>query len=178
MTGPLVIHRLTRPIDADDHRLGPLDARVSLVEYGDYECPFCGAAYPVTKQLKALYEDDLCFVYRHFPLANAHPHAMRAAESAEAAGAQEKFWEMHDQLFEHQDALDDESLLFYAAQIGLDVKRFVADITTHAHLDRIHRDLSSGARSGVNGTPTFFANGIRHDGPADLRSLVTALEFG
>jgi protein-disulfide isomerase len=172
------VHVLSRPIGPRDHAWGPLDAELSLVEYGDYECPFCGAAHPVAKQLKQLYDDRLCFVFRHFPIANGHPHALRAAEAAEAAAAQNKFWEMHDLLFENQHALEDEMLLYYATEIGLNVKQFVTELATNTHLDRIREDLSSGARSGVNGTPTFFANGNRHDGPADLRSLVAALEIG
>lgn len=171
------LHELRQPISEGDHTWGPLDARLSLVEYGDYECSFCGEAYPVTKQVKNFYNDEICFVFRNFPIANAHPHALRAAEAAEAAGAQHKFWEMHDRLYEHQDALDDEMLLAHAKHIGLDLEQFAADLVGHVHLDRIREDLASGARSGVNGTPTFFTNGIRYDGPPDPRSLIAALEL-
>jgi protein-disulfide isomerase len=170
------LHELTVPISARDHARGPIDARLSIVEYGDYECPYCGLAYPVTTEITRRYGDSLCFVFRHFPIANAHPHALLAAEAAEAAGTQGKFWEMHDRLFQHQDALDDEMLVYHALQIGLDAEWFISDLTGHVHLDRIREDLSSGARSGVNATPTFFTNGIRHDGPPDLRSLIVTLE--
>jgi protein-disulfide isomerase len=171
------LHELVVPISERDHTLGPLDARLSLVEYGDYECPFCGMAYPLTQEIERLYGDQLCFVFRHFPIAAAHPHALHAAEAAEAAAAQGKFWEMHDRLYKHQDALEIEMLLYHAVQIGLDAKRLAADLAGHVHLDRIREDVSSGARSGVNGTPTFFTNGIRHDGPTDIRSLMAALEL-
>jgi protein-disulfide isomerase len=169
-------HRLAVPVSSRDHIQGPPDAPLELVEYGDYECPFCGAAHHVVKEIQARLGDELAFVFRNFPLVSAHPHALRAAEAAEAAGAQDRFWSMHNRLFEHQDALDDESLLHHAIAVGVEPERFVADLAEHCHLGRIREDLASGARSGVNGTPTFFVNGIRHDGGADPVALMHALE--
>src|SRR5262245_11629280 len=167
--------QLTVPVSARDHHLGPLAAPVALVEYGDYECPHCGAAHPVVTEVKRRLGDRLCLVYRHFPLTRVHPHAERAAEAAEAAGAQGQFWPMHDTLFEHQDALDERSVLTYAAELGLDVGRFAADLSAGVHLPRVRDDFASGVRSGVNGTPTFFINGWRHDGAADLPTLLAAI---
>jgi protein-disulfide isomerase len=154
-----------------------MNAPVTLVEYGDYECPYCGQAHYVVTEVENLAGDLLRFVFRNFPLATVHPHAEHAAESAEAAGAQGKFWEMHDTLFEHQHALDDEHLVEYAADIGLDVPRFVRDLSTHRHAARVREDFVSGVRSGVNGTPTFFLNGVRYDGTYDVGSLFTAIQL-
>jgi protein-disulfide isomerase len=169
-------HVLSVPASARDHVAGSLDAPVVLVEYGDYECPFCGAAHLVVKELQRRLGDDLAFVFRNFPLTSAHPHALRAAEAAEAAGVQARYWPMHDELYEHQQYLDDASLVRHAVAVGVaHVDRFVADLEEHRHLARIRDDLSSGARSGVNGTPTFFINGVRHEGGYDLESLMTAL---
>jgi protein-disulfide isomerase len=167
--------RLTVPISARDHVRGPATAPVTLVEYGDFECPFCGAAYGSVNQLIQIIGDRMRFAYRHFPLTQIHPHAQQAAEAAEAAGAQDRFWEMHDLLFEHQDRLDTQYLLAYATALRLDVERFAFELDTHVHVPRIREDFSSGVRSGVNGTPTFFVNGIRHDGGYDLESLLTAV---
>jgi protein-disulfide isomerase len=146
------------------------------VEYGDYECPYCGAAYPVLQEVRRLLGDDLRFVFRNFPLTQAHPHAQRAAEAAEAAAAQGEFWGMHGRLFENQDALEEADLLRYAAALGLDAERFTRELSAGVHRDRVRRDFRSGVRSGVNGTPTFFINGVRHDGPSDLPTLLAALE--
>jgi len=158
-----------------DHALGPPTAPVTLLEYGDYECPYCGQAHFVVKELQRELGRTLRFVYRHFPLSMVHPHAQRAAEAAEAAGAQGKFWDMHDMLFENQHALDDYNLVLYATALDLDVSRFTDDLATHAHLDRIGEDFRRGARNGVNGTPTFMVNGVRHDGPFDLISLMESV---
>jgi protein-disulfide isomerase len=169
--------RLAVPVSEDrDHIRGPRTAPVTLVEYGDYECPFCGQAYYVVKDLQRRAGNLVRFVFRYFPLTTIHPHAERAAEAAEAAGAQGRFWEMHDCLFENQQALEDEDLLEYAALVGLDIPRFVRDMREGRHLARIREDFLSGVRSGVNGTPTFFINGVRHDGPWDLASLMTAID--
>ena len=146
------------------------------MEYGDYECPYCGEAYPVVEELQRVLGDRLRFVFRHFPLTKMHPHALGAAEAAEAAGAQDMFWEMHDLLYENQDALDDEDLVRYAKELRLDVPRFVKEMEAHTHAERVREDFSSGVRSGVNGTPTFFINGARHDGPFNLESLMAAIE--
>jgi protein-disulfide isomerase len=167
--------RTTVHIDETDHTLGPTTAPVTLLEYGDYECPYCGEAHFVVKELQGQLGRTLRFVFRHFPLATIHPHALRAAEAAEAAGAQGRFWDMHDMLFENQQRLDDDNLVLYATTLGLDVSRFIEDLATHAHLARIEEDFRSGARNGVNGTPTFLINGVRHDGPFDLVSLMDSV---
>jgi len=168
--------KLQPPVGANDHVEGPAKAPVTLVEYGDYECPYCGEAYPVVKALQKRLGDQVRFVFRNFPLAEAHPHAEHAAEAAEAAGAQGKFWEMHDLLYENQDALEDGDLVRYAQALHLDVPRFVKEMEAHAYIERVRADFSSGVRSGVNGTPSFFINGARHDGPFDLGSLLAAIE--
>ena len=167
--------RLTPPVGPEDHVLGSPPAPVTLLEYGDLECPFCGRAYPVVKQLLRQMSARTRFAYRHFPLAQAHPHALMAAQAAEAAGAQGKFWEMHDTLFENQEALGEEDLLAYADALDLDVDRFSEELATGMHLDKVRRDFHSGVRSGVNGTPTFFINGIRHDGSWDYDTLIAAV---
>ena len=149
---------------------------MTLVEYGDYECPSCGQAYPIVKELQRRLGRQLRFVFRNFPLATAHPHAERAAEAAEAAASQGQFWAMHDRLFENQNALDDEHLVQYAVALGLDESRFVSELAGHVHAARVREDFMGGVRSGVNGTPTFFINGVRHDGPFDLGALLAAIE--
>jgi protein-disulfide isomerase len=176
MMHPSANHTLTIPVSQRDHIRGSLDAPLQLVEYGDYECPYCGMAYPVVQEVERVLSDRLCFAYRHFPIVSAHPHALRAAEAAESADQQDRFWAMHDRLFEHQDMLADEMLVQHAVQIGLDRERFVADLTSHRFIPRVREDLSSGARSGVNGTPTFFVNGRRYQGVPEVPSLVEALQ--
>ncbi|HEX6966052.1 MAG TPA: thioredoxin domain-containing protein [Gemmatimonadaceae bacterium] len=169
--------RLTPPANEDDHAQGPTDAPVTLVEYGDYECPHCGRAYPIVKDVQARMGDRLRFVYRNFPLTESHPFAEHAAEAAEAAGDQGAFWPMHDTLFEHQDALDDQHLVRYAEALGLDARDVAREIEEEAHLQRIRADFMSGVRSGVNGTPTFFINRVRFDGAWDnLGAFLAALE--
>jgi protein-disulfide isomerase len=177
MMNPSARHMLTVPINRRDHIRGSLDAPLQLVEYGDYQCPFCGMAYPVVQEVERALSDRLCFAYRHFPIVSAHPHALRAAEAAESAGEQGRFWDMHQQLFEHQDALDDDMLVNHAVQIGLDRQRFVEDLDSHRFIPRIREDLSSGARSGVNGTPTFFVNGLRYEGVPQVQSLIEGLQL-
>jgi protein-disulfide isomerase len=167
---------LTLPVGERDHVQGPATAPVTLVEYGDYECPYCGEAYPIVKVVQRRLGDRLRFVFRNFPLAELHPHAQQAAEAAEAAGAQGQFWPMHDVLFEHQRALDGAHLRRYAAELGLDEGRFDRELSGHTYAGRVREDLLSGARSGVNGTPTFFLNGRRHDASYDLETLLAALE--
>ena len=168
---------LTVPVDEDrDHIQGPAEAAVTLVEYGDYECPYCGAAYPIVKEVQARMGERLRFVFRNFPITTSHPHAEQAAESAEAAAAQERFWEMHDVLYENQRHLEDEDLRTYAEQLGLDVERFASELAEHAHAARVREDFMSGVRSGVNGTPTFYINGLRHDDSYELETLLDALE--
>lgn len=170
--------RLRIPVTTEDHRLGPDDAPAILVEYGDYECPFCGQAYWEVKELLQELAGSLCFVFRNFPLTQAHPNAALAAEAAEAAGAQGRFWEMHDLLYEHQEALEAGSLLAYAEALELDLRAFGDDVGGHRFQDRVRRDFLGGARSGVNGTPTFFVNGHRHDGPFTADALLEALREG
>jgi len=154
---------LKLPVGSRDHLVGNPRARIQLVEYGDFECPHCARAYPVPKILKQELGDELLFVFRHFPLAQVHPHAVRAAQAAEAAGLQKNFWPMHDLLFENQDALEDEDLLRYAGELGLDLKRFARDLDLDEVGAHVREDFTSGVRSGVNGTPTFFVNGERYD---------------
>lgn len=167
--------KLTPHVGPADHVVGPPDAPVTLVEYGDFECPYCGRAHFVLREVMRRLDGDVRFVFRHFPLAELHPHALMAAEAAEAAGAQGKFWPMHDMLFENQDALELADLLGYAEDLELDTERFAIDLETHAHLDKVKRDFQSGVRSGVNGTPTFFIDGVHHDGSWDADTLTAAL---
>lgn len=165
--------RLTLPVDGSDHAEGPADAPVTLVEYGDYECPYCGESYPVLKALQAEIGARLRFVFRNFPLSQMHPHALHAAQFAEAAAGIGKFWMAHDMLYERQRALGDHDLARYAARIGLDSEALRAAFDG-AHDEKIRRDFTSGVRSGVNGTPSLFLNGLRYDGPRDVASLVAA----
>jgi protein-disulfide isomerase len=176
VSGQLDQPRLAVPVDSDDHaRGGPASAPLTLVEYGDYECPYCGAAYPIVKEIERMLGDELRSVFRNFPLGEVHPHAVQAAEAAEAAAAQGSFWEMHDRLYENQRQLETKDLIGHARAVGLDVDRFQADLEEHAHEKRVQDDFMSGIRSGVNGTPTFFINGSRHDGSYDLKTLLAAL---
>ncbi len=166
---------LTPPVSERDHIQGSLDAPVMLVEYGDYECPYCGMAYPVVKALQRKMGDAMSFVFRNFPLAKKHPHAAQAAEAAEAAGAQGQFWEMHDHIYENQQNLEYQDLLEYAESLDLDQEQFEHDLTEHTYAQRLQEDFRGGIRSGVNGTPTFFINGVRHDGGFDMESLLVAV---
>ena len=174
-TGQSRVARLVLPIEGRDHVKGPPDAPSTLVEYGDYECPYCGLAHPIVQEVQRRMGRQLRFAFRHFPLSEIHPHALRAAEAAEAAGAQGKFWPMHDLLYENQAALGDAGLVRYAGIVGLDLQRFVKELAEGVWQPRIREDFLSGARSGVNGTPTFFVNGLRHDGTWDADTLVEAL---
>ena len=166
---------LTLPDPDRDHIYGSADGSIRLLEYGDYECPFCSEAQPIIKEIQRRLGDDLLFAFRHFPLTNIHPHSKHAAEAAEAAGAQGNFWAMHDILFENQDALEDEYLAAYAAELGLDETRLLREVTSGIYAQRIREDFKSGMRGGVNGTPTFFINGERYDGARDLKHLLKAL---
>jgi protein-disulfide isomerase len=171
-----VATELTLPVGERDHVQGPPDAPVTLVEYGDYECPDCGRAYPIVKQIRQRMGRRLRFVFRNFPLREVHPHAQHAAEAAEAAGAQGGFWTMHDRLFERQFALDDDALVEYATELGLDAARFRAELAAGEYEPRVREDFRSGVMSGVNGTPTFFINGARHDDAWDAETLLAALQ--
>jgi protein-disulfide isomerase len=160
------------PVAANqDHIQGPLNAGIVLIEYGDFECPYCGEAYPELKAAKEAMGDALCFVFRHFPLSQMHPHAERAAEFAEAAATIGKFWEMHDMLYENQQALTDRDLTSYGKRLGLDAK-LIESAIGGKYLSHVQHDFSGGVRSGVNGTPCLFLNGQRYDGPRDARSLI------
>src|SRR5690606_17638227 len=168
---------LTDDVDPEvDHIRGPLNAPVTLVEYGDFECPYCGRAEPVVRELVQTYGNDVRFVFRHLPLVDVHEHAELAAEAAEAAGEQGRFREMHDLLFAHQDALIYPDLMRYAAELGLDVDRFGEDLRTRRHAARIHRDVDTADASGAAGTPTVFVNGRRHLGGHDIDALAAAIE--
>lgn len=167
--------RLNVPVGERDHIFGRSTAEVTMVEYGDYECRYCGQAHQVVKELHRRFGSRLQLVFRHFPLTMVHPHAQRAAEAAEAAGAQGRFWEMHDMLFEHQQALDDGDLTRYARTFGLNMSRFAAELNWHMHAPRVREEMVGGARGGVLGTPTFFINGVRHDDSFDLDVLMEAI---
>jgi|ERR1041385_605313 protein-disulfide isomerase len=164
------------PLPGRDHIQGPIDAPIKLLEYGDYECSYCGEAYPVVKEVQKRLGKRLCFAFRNFPLVNAHPHAQRAAEAAEAAGAQGRFWEMHDMLYENQEALEDEDLSRYASALHLDAQRFMDELLAGKYSARVREDFRSGARHDVNGTPSFFINGERYDGMTEIDDLLAALE--
>ena len=167
---------LAVPVDAEiDHVRGPENAPVTIVEYADFECPYCGQAEPALRDLLAEFGDELRYVFRHLPLPDVHPHAELAAEAAEAAGKQGRFWEMHDLLFAHQDALRPPDLIEYAAELGLDTARVERELRRNDHAARIARDVESAEMSEVSGTPTFFVNGHRHRGAYDLVSLETAV---
>jgi Na+:H+ antiporter, NhaA family len=174
--GP-AIATLSPPVDAArDHVRGPADAPVTLVEYGDFQCPYCGEAYPVVKRLLERFGDRLRFVFRHMPLADLHPRAPAAAQAAEAAAAQGRFWEMHDRLFEHQLELRDSDLRGHAEAIALDVERFDRDLGDAVHAARVEADHQSAARSGVPSTPRFFINGVIHLSSATEADLGEAIE--
>ena len=168
--------RLTVPVSSKrDHCQGPDTAPVTLLEYGDYECPYCGKAYAIIRDIQGQVRNQMRFVFRNFPLTQVHPHAQHAAEAAEAAGAQGKFWEMHDILYENQDSLEDEDLRSYADALDLDLEQFDNEMIMHVHARKIREDFMSGIRSGVNGTPAFYLNGIRYDGSWDEASLLYSL---
>jgi Na+/H+ antiporter NhaA len=168
---------LSDPVDPEvDHVRGPLNAPVTLVEYGDFECPYCGQAEPVVRELVRTFGNDLRFVFRHLPLVDVHDHAELAAEAAEAAATQGRFWEMHDRLMDNQASLIYPDLMRYAQELGLDVDRFGEDLRSRRYAARIHRDVYSADASGAAGTPTFFVNGRRHEGAHDIDGLAAAIE--
>jgi protein-disulfide isomerase len=170
------VSRLRPPVSEADHRAGSDDAVVTLVEYGDYECPHCGRAQPVLEEVRKRMGSRLALVFRHFPLTNIHPHAEHAAEAAEAAASQGRFWEMHEAIFARQSALTDRDLIDRAKRLRLDAGRVEEELAAGVHAGRVRRDFDSGVRSGVNGTPTFFINGVRHDGPWEGEALLEALQ--
>lgn len=168
-------HRLTAPVGHRDHAMGSLQAPVVLVEYGDYQCSYCGRAYPVVKELQRRFGDSLAFVFRNFPLTQMHPDAQRAAETAEWAALGHRFWQMHDFLFEHQRSLDASSLLNAAAKLQLDRRQLEVAWHDRALQHRVAEDVASGAASGVSGTPSFFINGVRYEDSWAIDELAAAL---
>lgn len=171
--------RLILPVGERDHSQGDARAGLVLVEYGDYECPHCGAAYPIVKRVQQRLGQRLRFVFRNFPLTEVHPHARHAAEAAESVAAQagnDAFWVMHDLIFEHQHDLQDATLGQLATRAGAEAVVVLRELEEERHLPRVREDFMSGVKSGVNGTPTFFINGQRHDGAWDEDSLMTVLE--
>jgi protein-disulfide isomerase len=169
-------HHLAVEVNERDHAVGPADAPITLVEYGDYECPDCGNAYPVIKRLLAEEGPRLRFVFRNFPLSNVHPHASVAAQAAEAAAAHGRFWEMHDLLYEHQKNLDQYEMGQLALRAGLEIYRFESDLAAELFAPKVAADYDSGVKSGVKGTPTFFINGVRYEGEKDYGSLKKAID--
>jgi len=167
--------RLAVPVGDRDHVQGPATASVTLVEYGDYECPYCRVAVAIVKGLQRILPGELRFVFRHFPLENLHPHARRAAEAAEAAASQGKFFEMHAALFEHQTALEEVDLVGYAAALDLDLALFGAELKADTHADRVREQFRGGVRSGVRGTPTFYLDDVRYDGVVGVRQLTATI---
>ena len=163
-------------VNSNDHIYGNLHAPLELVEYGDYECPFCGQAYPIVKNIQEKLGTDLKFIFRNFPLRKIHPHAYPAAVATEAAALQGKFWEMHDIIFENQKTLEPENILSFANNIGLDVNRFEMDIANEDLYLKAKRDFESGMKSGVNRTPTFFVNGRKFNGDWSKGQLLRYLE--
>ncbi len=168
--------KLIVPPNKEDHIQGDIE-NITLVEYGDFECPHCGKAHPIVKKIQEIEEDSLSFIFRNFPLSYAHPHALHAAYAAESAGKQDKYWEMHDLLLENQDSLEDENLKAYAEKLKLDIPQFLKDMVSEEIAKKIEDDISTGAKSGVNGTPTFFINNIRFDGPTQLEPLLKTINL-
>ena len=168
--------KLKVPVGPEDHTQGLADAPVTLVEYGDYQCPHCRRAYPIVKALQKKFGRQLRFVFRNFPLREIHPNAEAAAESAEFAANYGKFWDMHDLIFENQNSLSEQILEELADRLTLDRQALRNALRSGTFAERVQRDFSSGVRSGVNGTPTFFINGKRHDGDFELETLLEAIE--
>lgn len=168
--------KLTPSVNKNDHIQGPPEGIVTLVEYGDYQCPHCGAAFPVVKQIQKAFAKNLRFAFRHFPLSNVHEYAFPAALAAEAAGRQGKFWEMHDMLFEQQSFLNEYALLEFAQEVGLKIPAFKMDLQDPELSEKIEADFESGVRSGVNGTPSFFINGYKYSASFDYATLAWAIE--
>ena len=171
------IVRLKNSVTERDHASGAATAPVTLLEYGNFECIHCGRAYPIIKEVQKLLGNNLRFVFRYFPTVRTHPHSLRAAEAAEAAGAQGKFWEMHDQLFTHQQALEDHDLSRYASRIGLDIERFARDLSENTFLKQIEADYNRSLfDEHVTGTPTFYINEGRYTGSTDVESVLVAIK--
>jgi len=175
MTMTQGIH-LVVPVSERDHSQGPATAAVTLVQYGDYECPYTRQSTTIVRAIQQQLGDQLRFVFRNFPLTEIHPHALHAAFAAEAAAVQGKFWQMHDDIFHHQHTLEDSDLEQFAGAIGLDMQQFARDMAERPYISRIEEDLQSGIRSGVRGTPTFFINGVLYPGSWEQEALLAALE--
>jgi protein-disulfide isomerase len=167
---------LTIPVSERDHSQGPATAAVTLVQYGDYECPYTRQSTTIVRAVQQQLGDQLRFVFRNFPLTEIHPHALHAALAAEAAAAQGKFWQMHDYIFHHQHTLEDSDLEHFAEAVGLDMQQFARDMAERPYMSRIEEDLKSGIRSGVRGTPTFFINGVLYPGSWEQEALLAAFE--
>jgi protein-disulfide isomerase len=178
LTSPLTTTsgRLAVPVDDRDQVLGPEDAPVTVVEYGDYQCPYCARAHSIVQELLRRRTNLMRFAYRHFPLINVHPYAEPAAEAAEAAGARGRFWPVHDWLFANQERLSPVSLIAAMADMGLDGEAIAGELRDHYFLEKVRSDFVSGVRSGVNGTPAFFINGLRYQGGHSLPELLTAVD--
>ena len=174
--GEGAVVRLGTPVGERDHVHGPTSALVTLVEYGDYECPYCRAAVPIVQELQQLLGDQLRYVFRHFPLTGLHPHAQHAAEAAEAAAKQGRFFEMHAALFEHQETLEDDHLVQHAGDLGLDADAVRRELGAHVHAGRVREDFESGVKSGVRGTPTFYLDDVRYDGLVGVRQFLAAIQ--
>lgn len=176
MLNPEIV-TLKNPVNDQDHVAGPASAVVTLVEYGNFECIHCGQTYPILKQVRSLLSNDLRFVFRHFPTVQTHPHSVRAAEAAEAAGAQGRFWEMHDELFTHQTALEDRDLMRYARRIGLDLDKFSQALSESIFLSQIQAGYERSLfDEHITGTPTVYLNGTRYTGSTDLQTLLEAIK--
>jgi protein-disulfide isomerase len=176
MSTPEIV-KLKNPVTERDHTSGSTTAPVTLLEYGNFECTHCGRAYPVIKQVRKLLGDNLRFVFRHFPTVKTHPHSLRAAEAAESAATQQKFWQMHDELFTHQTALEDHHLSRYARRIGLNLERFSHDMSEHSFLQQIEADYQRSLfDEHVTGTPTLYLNDVRYTGATDFDSLLRAIK--
>ena len=169
--------KLTLPVsESRDHIQGPVNAPITLVEYGDYECPYCGQAYMIIKEIQERLGSKLCFVFRNFPLTKVRPHAYKAAIAAETAAAQGKFWDMYDYLFKHGQVVTDDNLRQSAAKLGLDIARFDREFLARTYSSHVDDDIQSGKSSGVKSTPTFFINGDRYNNSWDLDTLLSALD--
>jgi protein-disulfide isomerase len=170
---------LTPSPNPQDHHVGNLDAPVILVQYGDFECPYSGSAYWAVQEMRENLGEQLCYIFRQFPLHDIHPHAMHAAEAVEAAAAQNRFWPMYELLFENQENLSADSLMSYANTAGLDEERFVQELRAHTYHERVLQSIAGGRKSGVHGTPTFFINGTFHgnrEGLWDAEALMEAIQ--
>jgi protein-disulfide isomerase len=176
MTTNSLVATLAVPLQPTDHTQGPEHARTTLVEYGDFECPTCKQAAPTIRMLLERFPKQIRFAYRHFPLEDAHPHALLAAEASESAAAQGRFWQMHDLLFAHQDHLKGKDLNRYAVTLGLDMSRYTAEMDDHIYLQKVREHMDSGRRSHLRATPTFFINGVVQDVSFGMQALHQAVE--